>query len=213
MTLGFGVLPDVGGWLPVVIFCARICDVSIGTVRLICVTRGRRKLAVVLGFFEVLIWLSAVSGVFAHLDRLINVFAYAGGFATGNAVGMWIESRLAMGMQTVQLISRGAAHAVAERLRFADLGVTTLVGSGGSGPVSVCLTIVPRRKTQQVIRMARQIDPDVLVAVEDVTEGAVPQYGAPFPGKRPFVRLPLLDRLRMRNVSHTVDDDTGERTA
>lgn len=204
MTLGFGVLPDVGVWLPLVIFCARICDVSIGTVRLICVTRGRRKLAVILGFFEILIWLSAVSGVFAHLDRLINVFAYAGGFATGNAVGMWIEGRLAMGMQVVQLISRGAAHAVAERLRFADLGVTTLVGSGGRGPVSVCLVIVPRRQTQSIVRMARQIDPDVLVAVEDVTEGAVPEYRAPNPGKRPFASLPLLGRLRMRDVSHTV---------
>jgi len=67
---------------------------------------------------------------------------------------------------------------------------------------------VPRRQTQNIVRMARQIDPDVLVAVEDVTEGAVPEYRTSNPGKRPFASLPLLGRLRMRDVSHTV---TGNR--
>jgi len=185
MTLNAGLLSD-SPWLPILIFLARVTDVSIGTVRLICVTRGRRKLAVMLGFFEVLIWMLAISGTFAHLDRWINVLAYAAGFAAGNAVGMWIEKALAMGTQIVQLISRGGAHAVAERLRFADMPVTTMTGHGRDGPVAICLAIVPRRSTSKVVDMARQIDPEVLVTVEDAVDTSLERVTTECPSKTPF---------------------------
>ena len=84
-------------WLPLFIFCARIVDVSLGTIRIICVVRGFRTTAVIMAFLEVAIWVYAVAGVFSHLDQIINVLAYAAGFATGNAVGMWIEQKLALG--------------------------------------------------------------------------------------------------------------------
>jgi uncharacterized protein YebE (UPF0316 family) len=156
--------------LPLLIFTARVADVSIGTFRLICVTRGRRGLAVLLGAFEVTIWLLAISGVFAYLHQWWNVIAYVAGFTTGNAVGMAIEKRLAMGTQLIRFISRGPANAVAERLRFAEQVVTTVPGRGRDGPVSVCLAVVPRRKTDALIRMAREIDPDVVVTVEDTVQ-------------------------------------------
>jgi len=153
---------------PILVFCARVTDVSLGTVRLICVTRGHRALAIVLGFFEILIWIFAVSRVLTELDHWANILAYAAGFATGNALGMTIEDRLALGVQTASFISRGRANAVAERLRFAGLPVTTFVGAGRDGPVSMCIAVVPRRQTHATIRMAREIDPDVVITVEDV---------------------------------------------
>jgi uncharacterized protein YebE (UPF0316 family) len=178
--------------LPVVIFFARVVDVSIGTVRLICVTRGHRWLAVVLAFFEVSIWVFAISRVLAHLDRWENLLAFAAGFAAGNAVGMWIEDRLALGAQILSFISRGPAHAVAERLRFADLSVTTLTGSGRDGPVSIATTVVPRRTTPAVIRMAREVDPDAVVTVEDVRQTSAIGHSGNAPGKIPL----LLNRSR-----------------
>ncbi len=42
--------------MPVLIFTARICDVSIGTLRIIFVSKGKKSIAPFLGFFEVLIW-------------------------------------------------------------------------------------------------------------------------------------------------------------
>jgi len=174
----FSVDPE---WVPVVVFLARATDVSMGTIRLICVTRGRRAAAIILGFFEVLVWVLAVSGVLAHLDRWINVIAFAGGFAAGNAVGMWIEQRLAIGTQIITLFSRGRAQAVAERLRYSDLVVTTLMGSGRDGPVALCVLIVPRKRTASVISMAREIDPNVIATVEDArtTTARQPKYSTP----------------------------------
>lgn len=190
-------------WMPVLIFCARVVDVSLGTVRMISVNRGHRALAVALGFFEILIWVFAVSRVLAHLDRVENIVAFAGGFAVGSAVGMTIEGRLAMGVQTLSFISRGMANAVAERLRYANLRVTTFVGSGRDGPVSLCMTVVPRRQTPAVIKMAREIDPEVVVTVEDVrhtTAMHTATYGA---GKIP-IALPqhLLMRFRRPSAGH-----------
>ena len=173
-------------WMPVVIFCARVTDVSMGTLCMICTVRGYKLLAVFVSFVEILIWVYAASSVLTHLDNLANVVAYAGGFATGRALGMWVEGKLALGTQVLTFISRGSAQAVAERLRFADQCVTTLVGSGRDGPVAICHAILPRKLAPTAIRMAREVDPDVVVTVEDVratTGGYRAHYGA---GKTPL---------------------------
>ncbi len=205
-------------WLPIVIFFARITDVSMGTLRMICIVRGHRALAVYLSFVEILVWVFAVSIVLAHLDRIANVVAYAGGFATGSALGMWIEGRLALGTQAVSFTSRGPAQAVAERLRFADNCVTTLTGRGRDGPVAICHAILPRKLTPMAIRMAREIDPDVVVTVEDVrtTNAACPTRSAA--GKAPSAWRSLAQRYVLggshsRSTVHRTDDDAPEPPA
>lgn len=169
---------------PVFIFCARIADVSIGTLRTICVVRGMRVVAPILGFFEVAIWITAVSGVLNHLNHWYNIMAYAGGFAAGNAVGMWIEERLAIGMQAVRLISSTKSAAVAAGLRLAGYAATELKGHGLNGDVSICFVVVPRKESSQVIRVAESIDPEVFITVEDVKSSEVRIYrdGARRPG-------------------------------
>ncbi len=176
----------MGEWMPtntlllaLLIFVARAMDVAIAVVRTICVTRGHKAIAVMLGFFESLVWIFAVSTVFARLNNPINVIAFAAGFAAGNAMGMWIEGKLAIGVQILSFISRGDAPAVAERLRFSGYRVTTLTGQGRDGPVAICMAVVSRKQTQEAIRMAREIDADVVVTVEDVREtSAVAQRGS-----------------------------------
>ncbi len=158
---------------PFFIFFARITDVSIGTMRTICVVRGFRLLAVLLGFFEVTIWVVAVSGVFRHLDRWPNVIAYGTGFASGNAVGMWLEQKLALGMQALRFISQSRSAAVAECLRLAGYAVTVVAAHGREGDVSISFVVVPRRETPTVMRLAHQIDPEVFATVEDIRSARV----------------------------------------
>ncbi len=166
---------------PIFIFCARLTDVSLGTIRTILVVRGSRVLAPILGFFEVSIWLLAISGVITHLDRWYNVVAYAGGFATGNVVGIILEQKLAIGMQALRLISRTKSAAVAAGLRLAGFGVTEIKGHGLEGIVSISFVVVPRRDTPTVIKVARNIDPDVFVTVEDVRSANLHNYRSAVP--------------------------------
>lgn len=162
---------------PAIFFC-RVLDVSIGTLRTISVVQGRTRLAVALGFFEVLLWVAAVSQVMARLDDSpLLLVAYAGGFATGNAIGIALDRRLALGNIVVRLITHGDGPAMAEALRAHGQAVTTFEGLGRDGPVSMLWVVCARRAMQAVIDTARQQDPEVFFASEPVAAtrtGAIP---------------------------------------
>ncbi len=84
--------------LPAAIFLARICDVTIGTLRIIFVSKGNKLIAPVLGFFEVLIWIIAITRIIENLNNPFCYVAYAAGFATGNYIGLRVEEKLAVGI-------------------------------------------------------------------------------------------------------------------
>jgi uncharacterized protein YebE (UPF0316 family) len=161
--------------LPILIFLARIVDVTIGTVRIIFVSRGLKYLAPILGFFEVTIWLLVITQIMRHLDSPVNYLAYGLGYATGNYVGILLEGKVAVGKQIVRVIVREGAGEIVTRLRGAGHGVTTIPAEGESGPVTVIFTIVKRRSLPEVIEIIKQDAPTAFYSVEDirhVSEGA-----------------------------------------
>lgn len=152
---------------PLVIFLLRVCDVSLGTVRLLLVTRGARLPASLLGFVEVLIWITAAGAAIRNLTSPLHLVGYAGGFGTGTWVGMWLEERIPLGTATVQAFCRGQQSGVSEALRAAGLGVTEVEGEGLDGPVDVVSTVVQRRIVPRVIATIEARDPDAFIAVYD----------------------------------------------
>jgi len=150
------------------IFGLRLVDVSLGTVRVIMISRGRRKIAPLLGFVEVTIWVVAISQVMTNLDNIVNIFAYSGGFAAGTLVGMWIEDKLALGHVGISIISRAKGPNIVVKLRQADYGVTELMGNGRTGVVNLITTIVPRKDVENVFELVNRIDPKSFIAVDDV---------------------------------------------
>ena len=162
--------------LPLAIFLMRICDVSLDTLRMIFIVRGLRLFAVVFGFFAVLIWLAAISTVFQHVKNPLNMIAYAAGYAAGNWVGMWLETRLAIGQQIVQLISYDLEGRLAEGLRAVGFVVTELEGHGRDAPVKICFVATRRREVAALIRHATAVEPGVFVTVEDVRSANRPLF-------------------------------------
>ena len=147
----------------VLIVFARIADVSIGTIRTINVVQGRRTVAVILGFFEVLIWVVVVSRVINQInERPIYPIAYAFGFALGNYIGMTIENKLAMGRQVVRIFTRSGAE-LATALRDGGYRVTQFDGCGRDGPVQQLVIEIHRREAPKVIQRARGLDPRLLL--------------------------------------------------
>ena len=149
------------------IICARIIDVSLGTIRTICVVRGQRRVAAVLGFCEVLTWIVGVSGVLLNIT-LIKVLAYATCFALGNAVGIAIEQRIGLGTQMIFFMSKNRGHSVAMALRLNDYRVTELPARGRQGRVAMSFVITGRRKVGKAIRLAEEADHEVRAVVADV---------------------------------------------
>ncbi|MBK7976410.1 MAG: DUF2179 domain-containing protein [Deltaproteobacteria bacterium] len=156
-------------WLAPAIFLLRIGDVSLGTVRTISIFRGHRVLAAVIGFFEVLIWLTAVGQVLGHLDRWYLVFAYAAGFAAGNIVGIAVEAALAMGDAVVRVISPNREVHLAQVLRAGDYFVTALEGHAEKAmPVEVLFVVTKRRSLKKLLALIEKADPLAFCTVEDV---------------------------------------------
>src|SRR5512133_1089459 len=116
--------------MPLLIFMARICDVSIGTLRIIFVSKGKRNIAPILGFFEVLIWITAISKIMENLDNYINFVAYAAGFATGNFVGMIIEEKLAMGIMMIRVFAHERGNELVQNLNSEGFGATVVEAHG-----------------------------------------------------------------------------------
>ncbi len=131
--------------LPLLIFSARICDVTLGTLRIIFVARGKKLLAPLLGFCEVSIWLLAISQIMQNLNNIACFFAYAGGFAMGNFVGILIEDKLAMGTLMIRVFLVKDETEMKKRLSEAGFGVTSIDAHGMNGNVEIIYTIIKRR--------------------------------------------------------------------
>ncbi|GIW74894.1 MAG: hypothetical protein KatS3mg103_1416 [Phycisphaerales bacterium] len=154
------------------IFCARLLDVPIGTVRMMMVMSGHRLISAVLGFFEVMIWVVAVGKVIAYLDSPVALVAYGAGFAVGTLVGMHIEQRLAIGWRVIRVINPRPELLLAERLRRQGLHATRIDGHGGGGgltregPVEIVFLAVKRRLVPSIMERIARIAPDAFVSVE-----------------------------------------------
>ncbi len=154
--------------LPMLIFTARVVDVSIGTLRIIFLSRGLRYLAPLCGFFEVLVWLLAISQIMQNLDSWMNYLCYAAGFAMGNYIGMAIEHKLAMGVIALRVISNKDPAELVTRLKGAHFGVTILEGRGAEGKVHLIFMVVKRKNLPYVARILKECMPSAFVTVDDV---------------------------------------------
>ena len=154
--------------LPLFIFVARIMDVTLGTIRIIFVTKGIRKIAPIFGFFEVLIWLLAISRIMQDLDNWVCYIAYAAGFATGNFVGMYFEEKLAIGHELIRVITRKDARELIEELRTKGYGVTSVKAQGIEGEVAVIFIIARRSRIQDILDMINRFNPRALYTVESI---------------------------------------------
>jgi uncharacterized protein YebE (UPF0316 family) len=154
--------------LPILVFFARVTDVSLGTLRIIFISRGKRNLAPLLGFVEVFIWITIVSQIVSHAHNILAYLAYAAGFATGAYVGMYIESRLAMGTQVILAIVQENVTTLIANLHSAGYGVTCVDGVGANGPVKLIYALVPRRNLENVLSIIHQTHPRAFLSIQDV---------------------------------------------
>ncbi|WP_319228718.1 DUF2179 domain-containing protein [Draconibacterium orientale] len=171
------------GLLPGLIFFSRVMDVTIGTIRIVMVSKGHKLWAPLLGFFEILIWLIAISKIFQNLDNWFCYIAYATGFACGNYVGLLIEEKLAVGIVKLQIITRKEASKLIENLTAAGYGITHHNAQGANERVSIIHSIIKRSEIKNVETIVKTTNPKAFYSVEDVkfvNEGVFPVHPARF---------------------------------
>lgn len=154
--------------LTLVIFLARICDVTLSTLRIIYTSRGIKFLAPMIGFFEILIWLVAMTQIINNLTNPILYIAYAGGFATGNFIGILIEEKMAIGTVLIRIITQKDAVELISFLKESGCGITYVDAQGAMGPVKIIFTIVKRKDIDKVLKLIRKFNPLAFFTIEDV---------------------------------------------
>jgi uncharacterized protein YebE (UPF0316 family) len=192
--------------LPVLVFFAETCVVTLSTVRTIFIARGWKFLAPLLGFFEVSIWLFAISQVIQNLTSPGCFLAFAGGFSLGNYLGILIEQKLALGNVVVQITTREDASDLIEDLKLSGYGVTALDAQGATGPVQVIFTVIRRKELDNVVSIIRRFDPKAFYSVKDLQASAAGIN--PPPKRRGILPGPLLE-IGQVAVSGLRDQELG----
>ena len=182
--------------IPLLIFVAEACVVTIGTLRIIFVGRGYKVLAPIFGFFEILLWLIAMRLVMQNLSDWMCFIAFALGFTLGNLFGILIEKKLAMGTVIVRVITHRDAAPLIKQLRLANFGVTGVEGQGASGKVQIVMTVVKRKQLPEIVALIETHHPNAFYAVDDVQsacEGIFPA-GNSRPG---IIPTPIFKMMRL----------------
>jgi uncharacterized protein YebE (UPF0316 family) len=150
------------------IFLLRVTDMTLDTMRVMMVMRGKRGFVWILGFFQATVFVVAITSVLSNLDNPLNILAYAAGFATGNVVGMWIEERLAIGHTHMSIVSPTLGAAIAEQMRLAGYAITEIPARGKDGMVTLLSCSVLRKNVEKVHQIVNAIDPTAFITAEDV---------------------------------------------
>jgi uncharacterized protein YebE (UPF0316 family) len=153
-----------------ILFALCLIQVSIGTLRTIMITRAKRTWAALLGFIEVSLWLIGVSQVIGHLDTPWNMMGYSSGYVIGTMIGMWLESRLALGYVNVDIVSPTQGSQIAQKVRQAGFGATQLPAQGRSGPVELVGLVVSRMQVGHLLRLVNEIDGASFVTIKEARQ-------------------------------------------
>lgn len=160
---------SLSAWLTAgVIFALRVADMTLDTLRVLVVMRGRKGIAWVLGFFQALIFVIAIGSVLKDLNNPLNILGYAAGFATGNVIGMLIEEKLAIGHVQLSIVSPRRGAAIAERLRAEGYAITEIPARGKDGMVTLLSCSVLRKNVDKVHRLVNEVDENAFITSEDV---------------------------------------------
>lgn len=156
--------------LPLLIFFARIGDVSISTVRIIFVMNGNRLIAPILGFFEAFIWLLAIGQIISNIDNIWSYVAYAGGFAMGTFIGITIEEKLAFGKVVLRLFAPDNVDELIGFLEENNYRYSIIDAVGRKGKVNVVFMVVKRDSLKHLIENINHFYPKAFFTIEGVKQ-------------------------------------------
>lgn len=164
----FNFLDSYTWLLPIIIFFARIVDVSLGTLRIIFVSKGEKYKAPIIGFFEVFIWIVVISQVFSRAHTMLAYISYAAGYATGNFVGIIIEQKIAFGILLCRSYTQKGGEKLVALLHSKGYGATMLKGVGSVSQTDIIETVIERKDLKKIHEIFMEFDKDIFYVAEDV---------------------------------------------
>ena len=154
--------------LPLLIFLARMADVTIGTIRLIFVAKGFKFLSPILGFFEILIYIVTITQILSNMTNGWLYISYAAGFAAGNYVGICIEEKLSIGKVMIRIVTQKYSKILIQNLKDKNYVLTVIDGEGKKGKVKLIFSVIRKKNVKKVIAIINKTNPNAFYSIEDV---------------------------------------------
>ena len=154
--------------LPLGIFLARTIDTSLGTLRIVLISRGARKAVRLVGFIEVLLWVIAIGQIIQNLNNWAGYLAWALGFTVGSMIGFRIEDKLALGKHQLRIITSQPIDGFLAALKTINQGYTVFDGMGANGPVKQIFLILNRQNNEEITALVKKHVPMSFCSVSDV---------------------------------------------
>ncbi len=164
----FDFLDQMPWLLPVMIFFGRIFDVSLGTLRIIFVSKGEKYIAPIIGFFEVFIWVVIISQILTRANDLVAYLSYAAGYASGNYIGILLEQRIAYGIVLCRIYTQKNGMELVQILNKMNFGATLTHGTGSTNEVDIIETVIDRHQMKTIEKTLTTFDPNIFYVIEDV---------------------------------------------
>ena len=152
-----------------IIFLAKIVEVTLSTLRTVLVTKGEKIYVAIIGFIEVSIWLKVVSVVLTGISESpAKMLAYALGYACGSLVGLTLEEKIGLGYSTIQIIAnKDQGNVLAKLLRDEGKAVTILEGEGMDSKKSVLLIHIKRKDKELIMKKIEDLNIQVVVTISE----------------------------------------------
>ncbi len=155
--------------LPLFIFLAKITEVSIGTLRIIFVSKNNKLLSGITGFFEALIWLIVIAKIFENVSNVYSYLAYATGFAAGVVVGVMVEEKLAMGTVLVRIITQKEADLLIDYFKESNFRITYFEAISNKDEKSNIIYVVANRiDIGFLVKKIKTLNPKAFYTIEDI---------------------------------------------
>ncbi len=158
-------------WVYFVIFFGKILEVSISTLRLVLINRGERVKGAILAFFDVLTWLLITGSVLSDFgDNILKIIVFCLAFAVGNYLGSWLDSKLAFGISSINVIMSDTPDVAVllESLRAQSFAVTAIDGQGKDGARKLLIIHLKRKRIPQAVKIINDVTKDSVISINDV---------------------------------------------
>lgn len=156
-------------WLYFLIFFGKILEVTFATLRIVLINRGERTKGSMVAFVEVLLWLFITGTVLADFqNNPLKVVVFSLAFAIGNYVGSWLEEKIALGLSTIEVITKEDTANLVEVLRSNNLAVTVIDGEGMEGRKKILELHLKRSRVKPTVNLINKNISDCVISVSDV---------------------------------------------
>lgn len=156
-------------WIYFVIFFGKITEVTFATVRMVLINKGERLKGSMIAFVEVLLWIFITGTVLVGFTKApLKALVFAIAFALGNYLGSLVESKIALGLSTIQIITSEDPTFLIDALRSNNLAVTSIDGEGKEGPRKILAIHLKRNRISSTVKLINKNIPNCMITVTDV---------------------------------------------